>query len=138
MLDCASWPRRGRRSEECVRELAYLIIVRSRWHVVVVARRAPEGEDLPEEHVRESARFREEPREDAIRRRRAATSDETSENEQLLPRLADVTLPASVGLDAAQNCEHVLSDTRCAPNYRLMKFIWRLTMRIRRDTRALQ
>ena len=59
-------------------------------------------------------RHREEPREDAVRRRRAAAFDETSENEQLLPRLADVALPRAGGLDALEEREAVFDCARRA------------------------
>ena len=67
-----------------------------------VARRAPERQDLPEQHVGQAfrrdprgytpARRREQAREEAAaRRRRAAALAELQEDEELLPRLIDVT-----------------------------------------------
>jgi hypothetical protein len=85
-----------------------------------VSFRAPEGEDLPEEHVGEApgARPGEEPREDDfIRRCRAAALYEPTEREQITPRFADVALPRTGGLDAAEEREHVLDYARRAPSY---------------------
>ena len=101
------------------------------------AGRAPEGEDLPEEHVGEAL----DSREGAVRRRRAAAFDETSENEQLLPRLADVALPRAGGPDALEERDHVLDCASRAPkvsNYLTVRIIlvWRRLFKRIPDTRV--
>ena len=91
-----------------------------------VSFRAPEGEDLPKEHVGEApgARAREEPREDTfVRRRRAAALDEPTEREQIFSRFAHVALPRTGGLDAVEEREHVLDYARRAAWYLSVQFL---------------
>ena len=75
--------------------------------------------------------------------RRAAAFDETSENEQLLPRLADVALPRVGGPDALEERDHVLDCASSAPkvsNYLTVRIIlvWRRLFKRIPDTRVLQ